>query len=175
MVPAFIIALAIAIGATTTPTDPYVQNGYNGPPTDYVQEGFNPPTPFDFFERAFAQSEESPQPPSQPIEQSVSRGMGNRTSDVEQWRPLAAGHFEPEDVDRVLCLMSHESGGNPNAKNPRSEARGLMQIMASVWAAEYGFSYSDLYNPEINLYVARKVKDAQGWSAWAPYNRGLCR
>jgi hypothetical protein len=116
-----------------------------------------------------------PEPVAQSTSQSANRGMGNRTSDVEEWRPLVAGHFNPEDVDMALCLMSFESGGNPNAKNPRSSARGLMQIMASVWAEEYGFSYDDLYTPEINLFVARKVKDTQGWGAWAPYNRGECR
>jgi soluble lytic murein transglycosylase-like protein len=111
-----------------------------------------------------------------PIAQaSVNRGMGNRSSDVEEWRPLVAGHFEPEDVDRVLCLMEHESGGNPNAANPRSSARGLMQVMASVWADEFDVTWDQLYEPEINLYVARQILDRQGFTAWAPYNRGLCR
>ena len=111
-----------------------------------------------------------------PIAQaSVNRGMGNRTSDVEDWRPLVAGHFEPEDVDRILCLMEHESGGNPNAANPRSSARGLMQVMASVWADEFDVTWDQLYEPEINLYVARQILDRQGFTAWAPYNRGLCR
>jgi hypothetical protein len=105
----------------------------------------------------------------------VNRGMGNRTSDVEEWRPLVAGHFEPEDVERVLCLMEHESGGNTHARNPRSTATGLMQIMASVWGPEFGYSRADLEVPETNLWVARQVKDRQGWTAWAPYNRGLCR
>jgi soluble lytic murein transglycosylase-like protein len=111
-----------------------------------------------------------------PIAQaSVNRGMGNRSSDVEEWRPLVAGHFEPEDVDRILCLMEHESGGNPNAANPRSSARGLMQVMASVWATEFDVTWDQLYEPEINLYVARQILDRQGFTAWAPYNRGLCR
>ena len=111
-----------------------------------------------------------------PIAQaSVNREMGNRTSDVEEWRPLVAGHFEPEDVDRILCLMEHESGGNPNAANPRSSARGLMQVMASVWADEFDVTWDQLYEPEINLYVARQILDRQGFTAWAPYNRGLCR
>jgi soluble lytic murein transglycosylase-like protein len=111
-----------------------------------------------------------------PIAQaSVNRGMGNRSSDVEEWRPLVAGHFEPEDVDRILCLMEHESGGNPNAANPRSSASGLMQVMASVWADEFDVTWDQLYEPEINLYVARQILDRQGFTAWAPYNRGLCR
>lgn len=101
----------------------------------------------------------------------VSRGMG---SDVEQWRPLVAGHFNPGDVDRVLCLMGKESGGNPDARNTSSGASGLMQIMP-FWAGEYGVSRADLFTPEINLYIARKIRDSQGWGAWSPYNRGECR
>lgn len=52
------------------------------------------------------------------------RGMG---SNVEQWRPLVAQHFPASEVERALCIMSYESGGNPNAKNPRSSASGLFQ------------------------------------------------
>lgn len=112
---------------------------------------------------------------SEPIQQaSVSRGMGNRTSDVEAWRPLAAGHFEPGDVDRVLCLIEHESGGNAAARNSSSGASGLLQVMP-FWADEYGVSRSDLFEPDINLWISRKIRDTQGWTAWSPYNRGLCR
>lgn len=134
---------------------------------------FDPPPPI-VVQEAVREVRE-PSTEGQSISQAANRGMGNRTSDVEQWRPLVAGHFDPGDVDRVLCLMEHESGGNPDAKNPNSSATGLMQVMASVWASEYGLSASDLYEPEINLWVARKIRDTQGWTAWAPYNRGLCR
>jgi len=92
---------------------------------------------------------------------------------VEQWVPLVAGHFEPEDRERILCLMGFESEGNPTAKNP-SGARGLMQIMP-FWASEYGLEVDELFVPEINLWVARKVLDSQGWTAWSPYKRGECR
>lgn len=103
---------------------------------------------------------------------STYRGLG---SNVEQWRPLVAAHFKPADVDRVLCLMAHESGGNPNAKNPKSSARGLMQILGSLWAPHYGISPAELYDPNTNLAIARDIRDNQGWHAWAPYGRGLCR
>ena len=103
------------------------------------------------------------------------RGMGTQ---VDQWLPLVAGHFGdlgPEAVNRVMCLMVYESGGNPNAKNPTSSARGLMQVLASLWAPHFGLTYDQLYDPSINLWAARKIYDAQGWYAWSPYNRGLCR
>lgn len=93
---------------------------------------------------------------------------------VEQWRPLVAGHFNPADVDRVLCLMGFESGGDPNARNGSSGASGLLQVMP-FWADEYGVSKADLFTPEINLFIARKIRDVQGWGAWSPYKRGECR
>lgn len=103
---------------------------------------------------------------------SVNRGMGS--GDVEEWRPLVAGHFPPEQVDNALCVIRSESGGNPSAKNPHSEARGLFQIMASVWAPHYGVSYADLYKPEINSYVAAQIWGDSGWKPWSPRTRRNC-
>lgn len=102
------------------------------------------------------------------------RGMGDGADDVEQWRPLVAGHFEPEDVETVLCLMRFESGGNPDAQNRSSGASGLMQVMPD-WAPVFGVSRSDLFTPEINLYIARRLRDDGGWNHWSPYKRGECR
>lgn len=99
------------------------------------------------------------------------RGMGN---DVEQWRPLVAGHFSDlgqDAVDMAMRIMACESGGNPSARNPRSTATGLMQIMASVWGPEFGFSRGDLEIPELNLWAAREVYDRQGWNAWTCWRR----
>ena len=89
-------------------------------------------------------------------------------------RPLVAGFFEPGDVETALCLMYHESRGDPNADNPRSTARGLMQELKG-WADHYGFAYSDLYNPSINLWIAAQLRYNDGWHHWSPWNRGLCR
>lgn len=109
---------------------------------------------------------------SEPIQQAaVSRGMGN---DVEQWTPLVAGQFPPDQVENALCVIRYESGGNPDAKNPRSEARGLFQVMASVWASHYGVSYSDLYSPEINTYVAAQIWGDAGWKPWSSRTRRGC-
>lgn len=115
-------------------------------------------------------SADAPSAASQP--RAPSRAIG---SNVEQWRGLVAAHFPSGEVDRALCIMGHESGGNPNAKNPRSSARGLMQILASLWAPHFGVSYEALYDPETNVRIARAVWDQQGWWAWSPYGRGLCR
>lgn len=95
---------------------------------------------------------------------------------IERWRPLVAKWFHWEDVDRALCLMHYESRGNPNAKNPDSTATGLLQVMHSVWAETFGVTDRDEWtDPELNIYAASRIKAIQGWTAWAPYNRGLCR
>ena len=106
------------------------------------------------------------------VEHSLYRGVGTNT---EQWRPLVATHWPAPLVDTAMCLMQYESGGNPDAKNPESSARGLFQIMASVWAPTFGVSYDDLYDPELNVRLAHRIYETQGWTAWSPYNRGLCR
>lgn len=99
-----------------------------------------------------------------------------RPSSPERWRSLVAAHFRAEDVDRALCLMGYESAGNPTAQNPKSTATGLFQIMHSVWADTFGVvERSEWHDPVLNVRAASVIRDVQGWTAWAPYNRGLCR
>lgn len=94
---------------------------------------------------------------------------------VERWRPLVASRFPADEVDRALCIISHESGGDPEADNPRSSARGLFQILGSLWAPHYGVSRADLYDPNINVLLAHDIWERYGWWAWSPYERGSCR
>jgi hypothetical protein len=94
-------------------------------------------------------------------------GMG---SDVEQWRPLVTAYFGADKADIALCLMSYESGGNPNADNPNSTAAGLFQLLAQ-WHDYFGI---DPYNPEQNISAAAQLQAMLGWSQWSPWNRGAC-
>ncbi len=98
-------------------------------------------------------------------------GMG---SDVESWRSLVGVYFDAGDVDRVICLMEKESGGNPGARNRTSGASGLMQVMPS-WADVFGYTPDQLFDPTVNLWIASQIREQQGWGAWTPYLRGLCR
>lgn len=91
---------------------------------------------------------------------------------VEQWRPLVEKHFG-HLTPTAMCLIHHESRGNPNALSPAG-ARGLLQVMP-FWAHHYGIPPDQLYDPDTNLRTARLVYQAQGWRAWNPYKRGLCR
>lgn len=90
----------------------------------------------------------------------VFRGMG---AGVEQWRSLVALYF-PEQVDFALLVIDCESGGNPNAYNP-SGASGLFQVLAS-WADNFGYVPAQLFDPVINVSVARILYDDGGWRHW---------
>lgn len=94
--------------------------------------------------------------------------------DAEWWRPMVALYFEPDDVERAMCLMGRESAGDPEARNTSTGAAGLMQVMP-FWADKLGYRYADLFSPGINLWIARQIRDQQGWGAWSPYLRGECR
>jgi len=99
---------------------------------------------------------------------------GSWLSGVERWGPLVATYFRPEDVERALCLMDFESGGDPEARNSISGASGLMQVMP-FWAGHFGHDTGALFDPQVNLEIAAWIRDQHGWSAWSPYVRGSCR
>lgn len=95
--------------------------------------------------------------------------------DIERWRPLVSLYFPPNEIETALCIIDHESNGDPDADNPRSSARGLFQILGSLWAPHYGVSRADLYHPLTNTRIAVDIWETYGWGAWSPYQRGACR
>jgi hypothetical protein len=99
---------------------------------------------------------------------------GSWLSGVERWGPLVATYFQPEDVERTLCLMDFESSGDPEARNPISGASGLMQVMP-FWADHFGYDTDALFDPQVNLEISAWIRDRHGWNAWSPYRRGSCR
>ena len=89
---------------------------------------------------------------------------------VEQWRPLVATYFRPGDVNRAMRIMACESGGNPNAKNPRSSASGLFQHLGKYWPARStaaGYGGVSIFDPTANVAVAAWLRDQPGgFSHW---------
>ena len=92
---------------------------------------------------------------------------------VEAWRPLVASYFNASDVDHALCIIAHESKGNPDAKNPRSSAAGLFQFLRSTWdnmvpRSVTGGSYDSgqVYKPEPNTRAAAWLAYNVGWGQW---------
>lgn len=77
---------------------------------------------------------------------------------VEQWRGLVAEIFPAEAVDRVLRVMTCESGGNPMATGGALE-RGLMQI--------HPIHADSTYDPAGNLRAAARISDyGRTFAAW---------
>lgn len=86
------------------------------------------------------------------------------------------------DVAIAVCLQ--ESGGNTNAKNRTSSARGLWQIMTSIhgdaikreqayWVSELGLKeLPTIYHPLVNTGVARRLYNERKWQPWEAYNTG---
>ncbi|HET9260000.1 MAG TPA: transglycosylase SLT domain-containing protein [Acidimicrobiia bacterium] len=85
---------------------------------------------------------------------------------VERWRPLLEQHFPAEEVETALCIIRHESGGDPAADNPRSSATGLFQILAGPWGDHYGVTEDHFRDAELNVRLARDIWDQSGWVAW---------
>lgn len=88
---------------------------------------------------------------------------------VERWRPLVAGHFPAEEVDTAMCVLRHESGGDPDADNPRSSATGLFQILDSHWGPYFDVTTEELFDPVTNIRLAGEIRELQGWWAWTAY------
>jgi len=104
------------------------------------------------------------------------RGMGD--GNIEQWRDLVTTYFAPQDVETALCLISYESGGNPDAKNPRSSASGLFQHLGKYWSersVSAGWAGASIFDPEANVAVAAWLKGWGGWQHWTPWLGGKCR
>ena len=75
-------------------------------------------------------------------------------------------------VDHAMCVLAHESKGNPNAKNSRSTAAGLFQFLRSTWnsvpGSITGGSYDSgrVYDPEANIAAAAWLQKNAGWGQW---------
>lgn len=82
---------------------------------------------------------------------------------VEQWRGLVSAYFGSE-TDYALRIMRCESGGNPRAVSHTND-HGLFQIN---YPSHYNkvASIADLYVPEVNVRVAKQIRNGSGWGAW---------
>ena len=100
---------------------------------------------------------------------------------VEQWRSMVSTYFPASEVDRALCIIWYESGGDPDADNPGSTSAGLFQVLRATWdgipTSITGGSYSSgrVYHPEANVKAAAWLQDRYGWAQWSTYNGGLCQ
>ncbi len=90
---------------------------------------------------------------------------------VEQWRETVAQWFSPQHVDEALLVMWCESRGDPSAKNRRSTASGLFQMLKGWWGGGYGSSavpVFDPFDPVLNIRYASVIFYAHSpeWRDW---------
>ena len=70
--------------------------------------------------------------------------------------------YEPKMVMISCC----ESKGSTTARNPRSSAVGLFQVMRSVWGKYARDNGHDITTGEGNIAVAIHILEVQGLRAW---------
>lgn len=94
---------------------------------------------------------------------------GESSSAVERWRPLVEKHFPPGMVAKALRVMFCESRGNPDARNPSSDASGLFQHLPRFWpqrSQAAGFAGASIFDPEANIATAAFLATRDGWRHW---------
>ena len=105
-----------------------------------------------------------------PIPHTHTQRARTYTGGVERWRSLVATYFRAEDVNRAMRIMACESGGNPDAKHPRSSASGLFQNLGKYWTARSaaaGIPGADIFDPIASVIVAAWLRDQPGgWGHW---------
>lgn len=69
----------------------------------------------------------------------------------------------------MLAIAKAESNLNEKARNPKSTARGVFQIIASTW---YNYDcVGDKYNFKDNTNCAIKIMKRSGYTPWEVYNK----
>lgn len=101
---------------------------------------------------------------------------------VLRWTPTVCAVFDPVDASTALCIISYESGGDPDSTNPDDPGRGsfgLMQINSDWWiGSEYHERMVDWFgrddetylDPAVNVGAAALLvndPDLTGWHAWS--------
>jgi hypothetical protein len=96
---------------------------------------------------------------------------------VEPWRSLVQQYFPADSVEQALRVMRCESGGNPDAVHPESDATGLFQFLVGTWAfssVQAGFGGSSRFDAEANVaaaawlvgYSIRTEHPGGAWGHW---------
>ena len=91
------------------------------------------------------------------------------------WRSTIAAHFPGEESTACRVFIGCESGGDPNAVSATGD-HGISQINAATWnrpghhdpvADWIGRHWHDVYDPDTNLAMAKRIRDAYGWGSWS--------
>ena len=100
------------------------------------------------------------------------------TDAIKRWQKLIERYFPPERVDEALAIVECESGGDPDATNPRSSAAGLFQFIDGTWAhasEQAGFAGASPHDPEANVAAAAWLVGYSLDVGDAPWAHWTCR
>lgn len=100
--------------------------------------------------------EPAPRPPVELIE--VPHGV------KEENVPYLVMVHDAFDGDIMVDIANAESSFNPAAKNPRSSAKGLFQIVDSTWSSTK--CNGDVLNATDNIECAKKIRADAGTTPW---------
>lgn len=98
--------------------------------------------------------------------------------DCGGWGSLVSTYFPGQEATGCRVLLC-ESKGNPNAVSSTND-HGLMQIHGGnpSWPEGWRYEfkrvtgvdfYNGVYDPNLNMKMARHIYDLQGWGAWSCY------
>ena len=149
----------------------YFYGGYKGG-VDKVHA-----TPTDYAELKAKVTRDTTAPTIEMQPGNVSQGDVN----IDQLRQLVRGAgFAENEISTMVAIAMAESGGNSKAHNakPPDNSYGLWQInmignLGPDRRKRYGISSNEqLFDPDINVKVAKRIRDEQGLNAWTTYSGG---
>jgi len=155
--------------STVASTKPEGQKQYPCPPyvpkhvCDIIQ--FFKPLPFTYEEEKSSRTDPV-------VKKRVRSGLISNASPFEKSVKEASRLFDvPEPV--IISVINTESGGNPQAKNPRSSAKGLMQTIDSTFSMakrrlvrDYGVTISHPYDSRSSIFAGTwYLSYVYGWAA----------
>jgi hypothetical protein len=83
---------------------------------------------------------------------------------------IAKGNLTRDQVEIMTAIAKAESGLRPRAKNPKSTASGVFQILAGTW---YHYDcVGDKWDWKDNTKCAIKIMKKSGYKPWEVYNKG---
>jgi hypothetical protein len=109
----------------------------------------------------------STRPVAEPRSEQVQQSVDPRTYLYQQ---------APDLAPMLDCIITGESGWDPNGQNPRTKAAGLAQFLPSTWATTpEGQLGRSPFEPLANIDAAIWLARTKGWTQWQVFTFGYCR